>query len=78
MRTPRTCSEPGCGKKHVGRGLCHYHYHRARRLGLMETKVRRPRKSPAHLKSGTVEYARWWKANNPRPNKPRRRSRKIL
>jgi hypothetical protein len=24
----------------------------------------RARKSPEHLKSGTVEYARWWKANN--------------
>ena len=25
---------------------------------------KRARMSPEHLKSGTVEYARWWKANN--------------
>lgn len=25
---------------------------------------KKARMSPAHLKSGTVEYARWWKANN--------------
>lgn len=26
--------------------------------------MRKGKKSPEHLKSGTVEYARWWKANN--------------
>src|SRR5262249_37299873 len=31
----RTCSIPGCGRRHYGRGLCHTHYQRARDSGAL-------------------------------------------
>ena len=35
------------------------------------------RKSPEHLKSGTTEYARWWKANNRERHLQHKRNRAL-
>lgn len=48
MATPRICSIPGCGKRHVGRGWCSSHYERWRThggpcLGAVKTPNGEPR-----------------------------------
>ncbi len=36
---PKTCSEPGCGRPHVSRGLCKMHYLRLLRAEKRESRV---------------------------------------
>lgn len=45
--------------------MCLNHYVEARRAGVLPPKQPRKRLAPAHLVSGTPEYARWWKQQYP-------------
>ena len=46
----KQCSEPGCGKKVVARGLCSQHYQQLRRAeGPVKGDVGRPREYPKEL-----------------------------
>ena len=71
------CSEPGCFNKPTHfkfRVLCQKHWANYKILGVIpESAKRRPRKSPDHLISGTTEYAKWWKANNPERHREQKR-----
>jgi hypothetical protein len=54
----RTCSVPGCDRKHVARGFCGAHYRRLRRTGNIG-RDKPFKKMSMHGMSRTPEYQSW-------------------
>lgn len=61
MAAQRICSVDGCGKKHVGRGMCKLHWQRAYRSGFVKPADTRPTKAfvAAALSKITDQCIHW-------------------
>lgn len=63
-KVARICDEPGCGKKHFGKGLCATHYSAAYyRENLAATKATQAVYRQAHRESDRARVRAWREAN---------------
>lgn len=53
----KTCNQTNCSKRHYGRGLCEMHYHRQRRHGDPDTRMRNANGEGGFARGGYVRVS---------------------